>query len=370
MSRLFTRRELLVGLGLLAACGHTDKLRQSELYLHSRLAFTSDRECRSLRKQVDVLQPTLFTSGCFDIYMMRMDGDDVRKVASGNAYALAWSLDGRHIAYLDADEHQGISNLMLVNVNTRERVRLGPVDDATKPVFSPDGNYIACNMTEIGTNQNDRFKNLGIINVRTLEVRRLYGGGRTQQWSPDGTRIALYNDDSGGPRIEVIDTLTGKLVHSCRSNRNHKTELPHWIDNEHLFVRYGDSFCSWPIAGTSLTEIINIPQMGDVSVIVSPNHAQMAYWNHHYMGGAPDISKLVVVDLQSRVTTELSEERTRGSPIPSTSWSPDSRYLAYSVVDAWNHHESRIVDTNGSIVAMPSSEENNVINICWSPLLK
>jgi TolB protein len=145
-----------------------------------------------------------------DLYVMRADGTNVRRLAGrrGPEFDGTWSPDGRWIAYRDS--RRGINQddeIYVVRADgsgTRHLSR-HPAND-WGPNWSPDGTTIVFNSDREG----------GIMGGYLVasdgsDLRRI----RTDAWieypvfSPDGTRIAFMGQADGDYEIFVADVETG-----------------------------------------------------------------------------------------------------------------------------------------------------------------
>ena len=156
-------------------------------------------------------------SANFDIYVMNIDGTNVRPIVthSGGDFAPAWSPDGQKILFQAWRSNETGWDIFVVNIDgTEERPLIASPSDEQLPVWSPDGTQIAFQSgSRAGTD-------IYIANADGSGIRRLTdGNGRwhaAPSWSPDGRRIAFESNrhqtfaDGGNPplaehEIYVID---------------------------------------------------------------------------------------------------------------------------------------------------------------------
>ena len=123
--------------------------------------------------------------------MINADGSGLQNVThtATTSFDLAWSPDGRQIAYIELDVPEPSSPIYVVNADGtgKRRVTRPLAVDAGSPSWSPDGRTLA--FTGVG----------GIYTVHAdgTGLRKLTGSqgpnyGPT--WSPDGRQIAFVSD--------------------------------------------------------------------------------------------------------------------------------------------------------------------------------
>ena len=146
-------------------------------------------------------------SNLSDLVVMDADGSDRHKVAQaaffGRAYddgpAVAWSPDGRSIAYSVSDVNQ--SRIFVAGADGQGSVPVGdPAIKAGHPAWSPDGSLIAFNA---GAFDHDR----GVYLMRPdgTDIRRItatpgYASDFVPTWSPDGRHLAFTSLGSSPAR--------------------------------------------------------------------------------------------------------------------------------------------------------------------------
>jgi len=152
------------------------------------------------------------------------DPDEAEQVtfSDGGVFNFGVSNDGRSIAYADRDVETGLTDLFLLNLQTRRVTKLTNCvqvgDDCKTPIFHPDDSLIAYErVTVSGSLQN---AGPGAIRIWLLDLstsdystQRLFEDsqviGHSPQWSMDGSRIAFYNSDIAAPGVVVYDFSDG-----------------------------------------------------------------------------------------------------------------------------------------------------------------
>ncbi|HEV8688090.1 MAG TPA: hypothetical protein VGQ84_12500 [Gaiellaceae bacterium] len=136
----------------------------------------------------------VFTSdrGGEDLYVVGADGSDERQLTTDPApdWGAAWSPDGSRIAF--AGNARGNLEVEVVNADGTGRIAL--TDDPARdydPTWSPDGTRIAF------TSERDGDANVYVMNADGSGVTRLTddpAGDYRPAWSPDGMLIAFESD--------------------------------------------------------------------------------------------------------------------------------------------------------------------------------
>lgn len=121
--------------------------------------------------------------GQYDIFIMKADGDDLRKIVTGGQTP-AWSPDGARLAFtLEDSAGRHVFAITLANGSVTQITNGRYLDDS--PAWSPDGTQLVFGSTRGTTNE------LYVMNADGSNVRRLPVPGFYGHWSPDGRRIAF-----------------------------------------------------------------------------------------------------------------------------------------------------------------------------------
>ncbi|MCB0219653.1 MAG: PD40 domain-containing protein [Chrysiogenetes bacterium] len=177
------------------------------------------------------------TSGTKEIYEMKIDATDVRKITDNGSINLSphYSRDGEGM-YFTSYIRRGKPHIYFYEMLTgrltpfwmKGSLNLGAVE-------SPDGRYVALV-------QDDGSGNTHIIlhdkeSGTSRALNEGYGISVTPSWSPDGKQIAYVSDRSGAPHIYVVGINDGtprRLTFQGRYNTS-----PSWSPKgtEIAFVR-------------------------------------------------------------------------------------------------------------------------------------
>lgn len=147
--------------------------------------------------------------GSFDIYTIKADGTDLRRLTSGSEqyYRPSWSHDGQSLSFGAVDTF-GIGADSKTRIINRDGTELRCLD-CRPGSWSPDETKIAF------ASPNDQgIFNVGVLNIRTGEKSWLTNKDHevwSPSWSPDGNSIACTVAKDGNWQIGIIELETGKL---------------------------------------------------------------------------------------------------------------------------------------------------------------
>jgi len=150
---------------------------------HTQLAFSSNR------------------SGTYSIYLMNVDGSNIRRVALDiPAYDPAWSPDGQRIAF------SSTNGLYTVKPDSTGLALVAP--EGFSPAWSPDSTRIGyiVGIPDAGTIV---IRNANGTNPTT--VPNTPGSVFTLAWSPDGTRLAFASRNNNDVNLYTLQLDGAKL---------------------------------------------------------------------------------------------------------------------------------------------------------------
>ncbi len=152
----------------------------------SRILFRSDRD------------------GDFEIYSMRPDGSDLRRLTNNSGYDdfPVWSPDGRKIAFVSDREGKPEINVMNADGSRLRRLTTdnGPVN--AFPAWSPDGDKIAFSSDRDG---NREIYVMEADGANQINLTNDPGYDASPSWSPDGERILFNSRRDGNLEIYVMN---------------------------------------------------------------------------------------------------------------------------------------------------------------------
>lgn len=162
--------------------------------------------------------------GVQNIWIAPLDDPDAKEQltrSSSGIFNFGVSHDGRKIAYADRDDETGLTDIYLLDLQTRQSTQLtncaAQGDDCKTPVFHPNDQAIAYERMSFNRSMSS---GPGAIRIWLLDLetsdyntRRLFEDsqviGHSPQWSNNGERIAFYNADIAAPGVIVYDFGTG-----------------------------------------------------------------------------------------------------------------------------------------------------------------
>ncbi len=154
--------------------------------------------------------------GLMRLFMMNADGTQPKRLTQGEDVEPegVLSADGKRVAFTIADPKQNSSALWVMNADGSGRKRLvesSPKSQAFAPAWSPDGKQIAYSVLEKEAGKPGRAS-LWRIDADGMHPKSL-GEGLIPSWSPDGKTL-LYTrydkDAKGEPALYTMDPDGGK----------------------------------------------------------------------------------------------------------------------------------------------------------------
>jgi TolB protein len=150
-----------------------------------------------------------------DVYVMRADGSDVRRITDDPAsdWAPAWSPDGAAIAF--NSNRSGTFDIYRIGPDRGATTAVtGGPDDDFEPDWSPDGSQIA-----FTSNRGGDFA-IWLVSAEGGEPTRLDtgdGNAYMPSWSPDGERIAFASSRTGDFEVYVVPANGGEPTNISRN---------------------------------------------------------------------------------------------------------------------------------------------------------
>lgn len=155
-----------------------------------------------------------------EVFVVDAAGSRARKLThTGRAFAPVWSPDGQYIVFAERDSDQFPLTVTIWSLHADGRARRRLLDEVRGRVdvpysFSPDGEHLAfTRSTPVELGEGGRVKNtrtIHLLDLRSLEVRKLAERASDPAFSSNGRRIAYVSD-----RDENGELSYGDLVHTA-----------------------------------------------------------------------------------------------------------------------------------------------------------
>jgi Tol biopolymer transport system component len=142
------------------------------------------------------------TGGDWNIYVTGVDSAPERQITHHPvAYELAWSPDGRRIAYPCSRYVSSayVATLRVVDVESEED-RLVLADDVVPSplIWTPDDRFITCLLPR------GRTRDIALVAPDGTDMHVLVRGADSFSWSPDGSRLVYLKRDEANVNIELF----------------------------------------------------------------------------------------------------------------------------------------------------------------------
>ncbi len=250
-----------------------------------------------------------------ELYIVGMDGEDLRKVTGNRSYNLfpRWSPDGQWLAYTSF--RTGMPIVYLRNVLTgaeKEVIRFG--GSKAPGGFSPDGVWLYTGVSRAGNSDIYRVRVVGGALEKIVEG---WGLEVSPSPSPDGRRIAFVSDRGGSPQIYV--KTIGVAGETRISNGAGYATSPSWSpagDRIAYTARSGGRFIVATVApdGSGYREVASVAGGDCEDPSFSPDGRSLVYTYRKR-----DYSAIIIVSTDGRrQRTLVSGLGDAGSP----AWSP------------------------------------------------
>lgn len=143
-----------------------------------------------------------------EIWRINQDGSDKRPLtqSNGSIFDFHASRDGNRIAFSMRNEQGGFDLWQIGREGQNPSLLLdcGP-DRCTNPRWSPDSALLAYNRENLGLNGGLGAPRVWVIDFAANQTRQVYADsqiiGYGPSWSPDGSRLALYDSLNNGVRV-------------------------------------------------------------------------------------------------------------------------------------------------------------------------
>jgi Tol biopolymer transport system component len=246
----------------------------------------------------------------------------------------SWAPGGQALAVgLESREQEPlrIAVLHFAGKPARLEVLTGGIPRAFNPAWSPDGRHITYGQANPSTGKGDLY----LMDAHGQHQRLLAKAIREPAWSPSGTEIAGWVEDYAAlNRLAVVSWKSGakRLI---ELPRNYHLRLPFWAPSGRRigFVANGG-------VGPSYT----IPRSGGKVSLLERRALASASWSHDWKHVAyiPKSGALYVADFPYRNPRRLTHHRSQlidGDP----AWSANDKWIAFIESDVHGLHSSLFV---------------------------
>lgn len=244
----------------------------------------------------------------------------------GNPTSPMWI--GERIFFLS--DHEGIGNLYSVSPSGEDLRRHTHHEDYYARNAKSDGQRIVyhagADLYVFDVNENAGHKIVVAFHSPQTQRNRKFVDARQylQDWTlhPKGHSIAI----TARGKLFSFGNWEGAVLHHSEAD-GVRYRIPEWLNDGKRLVAVSDaegeeSFVVLPINGASEPERLDGLDIGRVDALkVNPKKDQIAFRNHRY--------ELMFLDLETRELRAI--DRGTSSLISGFDWSPDGRWLAYSV---------------------------------------
>ena len=204
--------------------------------------------------------------GQFDLYVMSVDGTDVRRVMrapNSDEVLPSWSPDSSKLAYTatTATPNGWQSDIYRIRLSDGRfrRITFTPKTKEFAPDWSPDGSLIAF------TKQNESQENYGIAVVRPfgtglrwLVINPLSKSGYTDvnpSWSPDSEWVAFSRDHGDDPYVDIYKVRRNGEDVAPVTELSELAENPVWGADGRILFMHNEGIAVVSAEGGELTHV-------------------------------------------------------------------------------------------------------------------
>lgn len=258
--------------------------------------------------------------------------------------------DGRHVAFEVSNENSETSRVVIAAVGTG-RSRSLASGSSVWASWSPDGSLLL-----VRTERAEGRFEYRIVDVRSSRPPRLVAVGDlgSEQWSPDGRRLAFVRTVRSGAVVTVVEARSGRRWVS-RAGEYPRNVV--WSSDGVTFA-YSDSR-----AGSQHVVVANARTRVSRSVARSARISSGPLWS-------PDGKRIAFVEARAASASAVVAAAgggsrrvlVRGADVALVDWSPDSRRVLFSVGGGIGvvGVDGRVQGTSRTSFAVPRE-------VVWSP---
>lgn len=277
----------------------------------------------------------------------------------------------------------------VIDVHTQTSLFLGRRETWTTVwgAISPDGQQLALVLTDF-----ERIQDLGqrgapgsrephyyiyLLDLATGELRLLVENAMKPVWSPDGTRLAFYNTKTRG--LGVIDLATGATeeIFAVEPESEHQADWFTWSpDSKRMAVvktwgGIANAGGIWAVEiakGAESHQIIDM-EMNAAVLSWSPDGVEILFLSDRGNRSTPERptniwSVYTETGNQQQLTHDISASA--GAPL----WSPDGKWIAFAGTNLLEgedyQHDLWLLASDGSTLKRLTDDPVNDLNPTWA----
>ncbi len=169
-----------------------------------------------------------------DVYVIRADGKDARRVTTDAAAAdPSWSPDGEQIAYERVLAPRGIVVVNAHGGNATQLTNVAGSSFDTAPAWSPDGSAVAYTRTTITSDFEHPTVAIYLVGREVGGPKKLLDDAAEPAWSPDGERMAFTSIRDHFGRTCFEDCTTSGEIYVASSDGSGARRLTTSKANDH-----------------------------------------------------------------------------------------------------------------------------------------